>query len=52
MTFLTYFGIGLLISVVGGVIGAIFWPESEEDRIKRGYKGSWWKPCGGGRYFY
>lgn len=27
MTFLTYFGIGLLVSVVVGVIGGIFWPD-------------------------
>ena len=35
MTLLTYFGIGLLISIVVGVIGGIFWPESEEEREKR-----------------
>lgn len=42
MTFLTYFGIGLLVSVVVGVIGGIFWPESEEERVKRKEKKSFW----------
>lgn len=33
--FLTTIFLSIVIGVVGGIIGGIFFPESEEERVKR-----------------
>ena len=40
---LTTFLIGLAISCIGGILGTIFFPETEEEKKKRKEKKSLWR---------